>query len=152
MFNLYHGLELLVKGFLLVSPDQNVKPTHSIGELCGQFSRAYPSETELIDFLTKFTDAQRLPALLKSFLEENNLTPDDLYQAVRYPSDSRFQTLRNYTELKYKGTGGLPFFRELTADINRVRSAAVKLGRSLELQIRDGQQSPPTDVAKRRRR
>jgi len=43
LFNLYHGIELLAKGFLLAAPNQNVKPKHSIGKLCRQFSRAYPN-------------------------------------------------------------------------------------------------------------
>ena len=29
LFNLYHGIELLVKGFLLITPGVDVKPRHS---------------------------------------------------------------------------------------------------------------------------
>ena len=134
LFNLYHGIELLVKGFLLVSSGQNVKPKHSIGRICRQFSQAYPDETELIAFVTKFTEEQRLPDLLSEFLKDNSLTLNDLYQAVRYPSDQDFQTLRKYIVLKYKGADGLPFFSELAEAIKGVRKAAVKLGRSLEAQ------------------
>lgn len=140
LFNLYHGIELLVKGFLLIAPNQNVKPKHGIGRLCRQFTRAYPDEKELIDFLTKFTDEQRLPALLGDFLRDNGLTLNDLYQAVRYPSDQDFHNLRTYVELKYKGENGLPFFKELSDDIKAIRIAAVKLGRSLESHTGDAQQ------------
>jgi hypothetical protein len=139
LFNLYHGIELLVKGFLLVAPDQMVKPRHSIGRLCRQFSREYPDETELNDFFAKFTDDQRLPALLADFLKDNGLTLNDLYQAVRYPSDQDFQTLRKYVELKYQGEEGLPFFQELVDDIKAVRVSAVRLGRSLESTPENGQ-------------
>ena len=144
LFNLYHGIELLAKGFLLVAPGQTVKPRHSIGRLCRQFSKSYPNETALIDFFTKFTDEQRLPALLVNFLTDNSLTLNDFYQAVRYPSDQDFQTLRKYVELKYQGEDGLPFFTELTEEIKRIRIAAVKLGRSLEIQTEDGQQDEST--------
>lgn len=141
LFNLYHGIELLVKGFLLVAPDQNVKPRHSIGRLCRQFCRTYPDETELNDFFAKFTDEQRLPALLANFLKDNSLTLNDLYQVVRYPSDQDFQTLRKYVELKYQGEKGLPFFQELADDIKAVRVAAVRLGRSFETTSENGQQA-----------
>jgi len=139
LFNLYHGIELLTKGFLLVSPDQNVKPEHSISRLCRQFAHAYPGESELIDFFMKFTDDQRLPALLGDFLRDNGLTLNDLYQALRYPSDRDFQALRQYVGLKYKGEDGLPFFDELAKDISAIRIAAVRLGRSLEAQAGDGE-------------
>jgi len=148
LFNLYHGIELLVKGFLLVAPDQNVKPQHTIGRLCRQFSRAYPNETELIDFFAKFTDEQRLPALLANFLKDNSLTLNDLYQAVRYPSDQDFQTLRKYVELKYQGEEGLPFFQELVGDIKAIRVSAVRLGRSLEPEPESGQQDESTVPSK----
>ena len=140
LFNLYHGIELLAKGFLLVAPDQSVKPRHSIGRLCRQFSGTYPNETELNDFFARFTDEQHLPALLANFLKDNSLTLNDLYQAVRYPSDQDFQTLRKYVELKYQGEEGLPFFQELANDIKAVRVAAVRLGRSLETTPETGQQ------------
>ena len=151
LFNLYHGIELLVKGFLLASPSQNVKPRHSIGRLCREFSQAYPDEEGLIAFFGRFTEEQRLPALLSNFLRENGLTLDDLYQAVRYPSDQDFQALRKYVELKYKGQDGLPFFSELAQEIKAIRVAAVRLGRSLEPHTQNGQQpgAPYSDLAAR---
>lgn len=132
LFNLYHGIELLVKGFLLVAPDQNVKPKHSISKLCDQFSLTYPTETKLIGFFGKFTKKQYLPELLANFLKDNNITLNDLYQAVRYPSDQDFQSLRRYTKLNYQGEQGLHFFNALSQDIKEARTAAVRLGRSID--------------------
>jgi hypothetical protein len=86
----------------------------------------------LNSFLRKYTEEANLPAILGDFLRDNAMTFDDLYQALRYPSDRNFQTLKTYIELKYKGTIGIPFFKELHQDIEAVRVAAVRLGRSLE--------------------
>lgn len=141
LFNLYHGIELLLKGFLLVAPEQNVKPKHSIGQLRCQFRQTYPNETELINFFAKFTDEQHLPELLANFLKDNSLTLKALYQAVRYPSDQDFQNLRKYVELKYQGRKGLPFFQGLVDDIKKIRVAAVRLGRSLEPKPESGKQN-----------
>lgn len=132
LFNLYHGIELLVKGFLLARSQTEVKPTHTVQHLCRQFYNAYPGERELNSFLRKYTEEANLPAILGDFLRDNAMTFDDLYQALRYPSDRNFQTLKTYIELKYKGTKGIPFFKELHQDIEAVRVAAVRLGRSLE--------------------
>ena len=142
VFNLYHGIELLVKGFLLAYSNQNIKPQHNIGELCREFALAYPNEKELVAFFGRFTEEQCLPDLLSSFLSDNGLTLETFYQAVRYPCDQKFQTLRKYIELKYSGEDGLLFFNELAQSIKAIRVAAVRLGRSLKPQTQTGQQLP----------
>jgi hypothetical protein len=134
LFNLYHGIELLLKGFLLIASGQDVKPKHGIDKLCHQFSIFYPDETVIFTFIRKFTDEECLPPLLKDFLHENGLKPYDLYKAVRYPSDKNFQKVYKYIDLKYKGEKGLLFFKELVEDIMKIRIASIKLGRSLEPQ------------------
>lgn len=133
LFNLYHGIELLVKGFLLITPGVVVKPTHSIQHLCRKFYTAYPNEIELHSFLRKYTEENQLPSLLREFLKVNSLTFADLYQALRYPSDQDFVDMKYYVRLKYKGQQGISFFQELHEAIRSVRPLAVQLGRSLEL-------------------
>ena len=86
LFNLYHGIELLVKGFLLITPGITVKAKHSIQRLCRDFSAAYPDEIEINSFLQKYTEENQLPVLLSKFLEDNTLTFADLYQALRSPA------------------------------------------------------------------
>lgn len=106
LFNLYHGIELLVKGFLLIAPGIVVKPKHSIQRLCREFSAAYPDEIEINSFLHKYTEENQLPFLLSEFLKNNALTFADLYQALRYPSDQDFVDMKRYVRLKYKGQEG----------------------------------------------
>ena len=132
LFNLYHGIELLVKGFLLITADVNVKPRHSIQRLCREFSAAYPIEKELTAFFHKYTEESQLPPLLNEFLRDNALTFDDLYQSLRYPSDKDFMGQIRYVRLKYRGMRGVPFFQELHDGIKFIRPFAVRLGRSLE--------------------
>jgi hypothetical protein len=132
LFNLYHGIELLVKGFLLVTPGIVVKPKHSVQRLCREFAAAYPNETGLNAFLKKYTEENQLPSLLRDFLKDNALTFSDLYQALRYPSDQDFVTMKRYVRLKYQGEQGVYFFRELQEDIKGIRPLAVLLGRSLD--------------------
>jgi hypothetical protein len=140
LFNLYHGIELLVKGFLLITPGVQVKPQHSIQRLCRGFSAAYPNEIELNAFLKKYTEESQLPPLLRDFLRDNALTFADLYQALRYPIDQDFVDLKRYVRLKYKGQQGVHFFRELDEEIKSIRPLAVRLGRSLEPKQENGQQ------------
>lgn len=111
-----------------------MKATHSVQTLCRKFAKAYPTEASLIRFFRKYTDDTSLPPLLKQFLKDNGLTFDELYQALRYPSDQKFEYLRRYSELMYTGHEGCKFFQELHEDIKAIRGPAVKLGRSLEAQ------------------
>ncbi len=139
LFNLYHGIELLVKGFLLAPPASTVEAKHALQKLCCEFVQRYPQETEINRFLIKYTDEASLPPLLSEFLKSNRLSFKELYQALRYPSDVDFQNLKTYIKLKYNGENGLAFFRSLKEDIDAVRRATVKLERVIE-EVNTGQQ------------
>jgi hypothetical protein len=111
LFNLYHGIELLVKGFLLARGYE--EPTHEIQKLCRLFADEYPDEKELNCFLNKYINETSLPPILGQFLIDNRLSFKSLYEALRYPDDRNFRNLKTYIGLKYKGEKGLQFFREL---------------------------------------
>jgi hypothetical protein len=132
LFNLLHGIELLVKGFILVDPSETVKMIHNIGELCARFKQKYPNQNIINNFLCKYTSENEMPELLRRFLMDNDIQVNILYKALRYPSDD-FLTMRIYSSLKYQGEDGTPFFRQLSADISEVRLAAVRLGKSFEV-------------------
>ncbi len=131
LFNVLHGIELLVKGFLLVDPNESVEKLHNIVDLCKKFKKKYPEESRLQQFFDKYTDTKRMPDILKRFLTDNNLQINNLYQALRYPTPD-FLMMRKYSSLKYHGEEGNLFFIELYRDIKNVRIAAVHLGRRLE--------------------
>lgn len=139
LYNLYHGIELLVKGFLLAPPASTVEAKHTLQKLCCEFVQKYPQETEINRFLIKYTEEASLPPLLSEFLKSNKLSFKELYQALRYPSDVNFQNLKTYIKLKYNGENGLAFFRSLKEDIDAVRRATVKLERVIE-EVNTGQQ------------
>lgn len=144
LFNLLHGIELLVKGFLLVDPAGTVEKLHNICNLRDRFRQKYPAQTALIQFLDKYTSEDHMPELLRRFLTDNDLQVESLYQALRYPSPD-FTTMRAYSSLKYQGEEGTSFFTKLHEDIESVRIAAVRLGRSLEPNDKNGQQPSPPD-------
>ncbi len=70
--------------------------------------------------------------ILKEFLDSNHLGFQDLYEALRYPSDPNFNAFNSYLNLKYKGKDGIEFFTRLQQDIISARIAARKLGLILE--------------------
>lgn len=132
LFNFYHGLELFLKGLLQFDSDFELKAKHSIEGLRSKFIKNNPSEKNLCNFLKKYTHRGHLPEILKNFLDKNNISINQLYEALRYPTDSSFATLRSYLQVKYKGEDGINFFKELVQDIQKARKSAVKYGRSFE--------------------
>ena len=131
LFNLLHGIELLIKGFLILNQYEDMKKSHYIIDLCNRFYRAYPNEKVLNQFFYKYTCEHKMPNIMKNFLKDNNINIKSLYQGLRYPSPD-FQVIRNYRSLKYKGEAGVHFFSDLESEIQEVRKAAVTFGRNLE--------------------
>lgn len=160
LFNLLHGIELLIKGFLLIDQFEDMKKSHDIVDLCTRFLRAFPDETVLNRFFHKYTCEYAMSDILKRFLKDNRIDVKSLYQAMRYPSPD-FQAMRMYACLKYNGEEGVHFFSDLESDIQEVRKVAVTLGRSLEPSEMEGQQdtgadplprTPRVDVGRKERR
>ena len=130
LFNFYHGLELFLKGLLQFDPNFELKAKHSIEALSSKFIKDNSSEKILCAFLRKYTHRGQLPEILKNFLDKNNISVNQLYEALRYPTDPSFATIRTYLQIKYRGEDGINFFKELVQDIEEARIAAVKYGRS----------------------
>jgi len=130
LFNLFHGIELLAKGFLLVDQSEPVRMTHNISVLRDKVREKFPDENILNTFFLKYTDESQMPELLSRFLVGNELSVDQLYPALRYPSPD-FLVMRKYTSLKYQDEAGTPFFAALADDIRNLMEAAVALGRRL---------------------
>gem|GEM_PF-445568 len=127
LFNLYHGLELLLKGLLLSKANGTVKPHHVIQDLSRQFADSFPNEAELNRCFSKYTEEEHLPPLILNFLRDNELSFNALYQALRYPADAMFGNIKKYFTLKYQGKEGLTFFNELIADLVVIRESTCRL-------------------------
>ena len=131
IFNLLHGIELLLKGYILWDPTEPIKKLHNTSDLCRRFRVKYPDQHTLIRFFNRFTNDDGAPDLFRHFRIDNGLSIRDFYQAFRYPSPD-FSSIRNYISLKYNGEQGLVFFRELAKTIPEARVAAIALCRALE--------------------
>jgi hypothetical protein len=136
LFNLLHGIELLIKGFLIVEQYEDMKKSHNIVDLCIRFLRVFPNEEVLNRFFQKYTCEYTMPDIMKNFLKDNCIDIKSLYQALRYPSPD-FRAMRRYASFKYNGEAGVHFFSDLESELQEVRKAAVTLGRSLEPSDKD---------------
>lgn len=132
LFNFYHGLELLLKGFLLLRNDYVLKPSHHIEKLFEEFKEKYGKEQKIISILEKYLTINLMPDFLANCLRNNNIQIDNLYEFLRYPADKNAQNVYDYIDLKYKEEKGLTFFKGLVSDLDILGREVVKLYREIE--------------------
>jgi len=129
LFNFYHGLELVLKGLLVLKKDYDLETRHHIEKLFREFKKNYNEREELISILDKYLTPRLMPSFLANCLRDNNIQINNLYEFFRYPFDKKFQKEHNYFKLKYREKDGLSFFKELEGDIDTLLNEIVKLYR-----------------------
>jgi hypothetical protein len=127
LFNLYHGIELTLKGYLKSINSDVSKYGHKIDNLFAAFSTYFISHKTVIDLLRKYIgNNSDLIEPLRAFFVENKITVSKYYDALRYPTDKEEQTIYNYYELKGLGKQGLTFFGQLNSDVDTLQREIVK--------------------------
>jgi hypothetical protein len=130
-FNFYHGLELLLKGYLLNNNTETLVKNHKIEMLYDDFLHYFSSQTTTINILDKYIGQNiKLAEPLKTFFTENNITVNRFYEALKYPESRKTQVVYNYDSLKYNGDKALNFYKQLKDDISTLVIETVSFGRS----------------------
>ena len=132
LYNFYHGLELLMKGSLILIKDYNFKKTHDIKKLLNDFCTNYRKDIEIIKILNKYADINLMPKILSKFLKENKINVSEFYIFLRYPFDKRNEKKFSYYQLHGNEEEGLNLFKEMVSDIDILIPKIVKLYREKE--------------------
>jgi len=129
LFSFYHGLELTIKGLLLLT-NQNIEPIHTISELYIRLkeTKEVPGDIQII--IEKYVTTGG-NSFVAHFLNENGKTIDQLYESLRYPTDKKFQNLTNYISLHYQEESALKEFRTILEDIKKLQTSATSFYRIL---------------------
>jgi len=128
LFNFYHGLEVLMKGFLSAR-GLSLKNSHKLSDLLKNFKNEYPT-SNLVPFFEKYIEQAHLPSILSDFCKSSNITIDDYYQALKYGEETSGKQYQHYP-LKYKDEKGVSFFSDLRNDIELIRKESVSFGRQM---------------------
>jgi len=131
-YNFYHGLELLMKGSLILIKDYNFKKTHDIKKLLNDFCTNYKKDIKIIKILNKYADINLMPKILSKFLKENKINVNKFYIFLRYPFDKRNEKKFSYYQLHGNEEEGLNLFKEMVSDIDILIPKLVKLYREKE--------------------
>lgn len=135
LFDFYHGLELILKGFVLDhSGTGRAKQQHHLSVLLQEFRTRFPSENKLAMILGRYIESAMLPEMLADFYKTNTAAVDDYHEVLRYPCRKRSSSHFDHFMLKYQGRNGLPFFRQLIKDIAQVMLISVDLSQHLQKQ------------------
>lgn len=128
LFNFYHGLEVILKGFRYANGVTGGH-SHRLSNLLTDFETHNPGN-DLIPLFEKYILQPNLPTILADFCSSSGISIDDYYQALKYPESTR-GVQYNHHPLKYSESGGASFFAELRDDIKTLREKTVELGRTI---------------------
>lgn len=131
LFNFYHGLELTMKGLLFLLDTSSVKTTHGLRDLFASIEPREQIADNIKKILARHIDVSNRNGLIAIFLRKNSLNIDQIYEALRYPSDKNFQRINDYFNLHYQENRSLPYFRSLISDINILSRETVTLYREV---------------------
>lgn len=126
LFNFFHGLELIIKGFLATEEQQ--ANHHRLTVLLGEFDKLFPG-AQLGALLHRALPTPKETSPIGHFLQTNNITIDDWFQALKYPISTR-GTAYNHVSLKYGGDSTASFWGSIGGSASKIRVAAVSLARS----------------------
>jgi hypothetical protein len=99
LFSFYHGIELLLKGFVAVySP---VPSTHSLTRLLEMVAERHP-ESDFVRLVEEDALGAAPYAPVGRFLKKNGLTIDSWYEALRYP-ESKQGRVFDQLDIKFGG-------------------------------------------------
>ena len=128
LFNFYHGLELLMKGLVLLTDNEKIEPKHNFKKLLKRIKENKEINESIKHILEKHILLDKLQSdYLKNFLIKNNLSVDELYIILRYPSNKNLDKIYKYTNLHYKEDRLLQYFKQTIEDSSNLRIESVKL-------------------------
>ncbi|MCP1659539.1 hypothetical protein [Neisseria perflava] len=124
LFNFYHGLELTIKGCLCLQLQKTEIKGHKFSELIEKLNKDLIGEN-LFSLITKYTinlkETTLLdPNIILEFLNENEIDIDSWYEALKYPSGKEGHSF-NHIALKYGSKRTLPFWEQLSSDIDKLK-------------------------------
>ena len=114
-----------MKGILLLD-SQDIIFNHNSKGLLNRIDKNNKISDSIKIILKKHNDIKSIDKSLSEFLDGNNLTPDDLYEALRYPINTKDKIVKNYINLHYREEKSLPYFNQIIKDIDELSREVVK--------------------------
>jgi len=132
LFSFYHGLELIMKGLLFLLNKPDIQAVHGLSNLLNKLNKYSSLPVDIKTILERHIDKARTDvSLLGGFLTDNNLSIDQIYEGLRYPSDKKFQNINSYFQLQYQEKRAFGYFSGIVEDIKKLRVEVVKFHKAM---------------------
>lgn len=118
LFSLYHGLELSIKAVLAIN-DKKISG-HKLSVLYAEVKNLSDIPTSISSILSKYIEVKENGGVLFEFLNINELSIDDYYDFLKYPTDKSSATIKNYWPVKYKQEGALSVYESIREDLSNL--------------------------------
>ncbi|HEY0974806.1 MAG TPA: hypothetical protein VGE57_09960 [Solimonas sp.] len=123
LFSYYHGIELILKGFLAAVGVRSQH--HRLTDLLKNFESRFPG-TDLGKAISSALPQAGGDSPMGRFLASNSIQIDDWYEALKYPESMRGATFDHF-DLKFGGQSTIPFWSSVHASSAEINSKAVTL-------------------------
>lgn len=128
-FNFFHGLELMMKGYLIQMGFDKTKKSHDLKELYKDFNEICPGQKKIINVLKNYLDENiNFVEPLKTFFTQNNITVNKFFEVLKYPESRNTFIIYNYESIKYKAEKALVFYNQLNDDVSILISEISSFG------------------------
>ena len=125
LFNFFHGIELLLKGFIGLK--EKVPVDHRLTALYTIFEKHY-AHSDLAPLIKAHVYSIEPHSPLGRFISANGITIDNWYEALKYPESKGGHPFSHF-ELKYGGESTVLFWSEIGKAALNLRLEAVALSR-----------------------
>jgi HEPN domain-containing protein len=125
LFNFYHGIELLLKGILILKGIE-IEKMHDLDRLYRLTEQNLGNCKILLDILKKYcTQTEADNNLIADFFKINKITPSKFYIILKYPFDNN-QSFKYYV-LHNQEDKGIEFAKQIATDINLMKNEFKKI-------------------------
>lgn len=125
LFTFFHGIELILKGFISVS--DTAPNHHRLTELLTTFEKSQQN-TDLAKTISANVRSIDPNSPLGTFMTNNSIQIDKWFEALKYPESTKGQSF-SHIDLKYGGLDTVPFWQSIGEAARQVRLQAVALSR-----------------------
>lgn len=127
LFNFYHGIELLMKGFLFANKIKLEKTDHNLEALLEKVNSIPNLDKKLLTTFEKYILKDKITnQFLINFFDENELSPKSFFIILKYPTDKQFVKFYQYSSIYYKEKNLIPFLNEINLDIKEMNNLVLE--------------------------
>ncbi|WP_303820621.1 HEPN domain-containing protein [Actinobacillus minor] len=130
LFNFYHGIELMLKGFLSFHKENS--KGHKFSQLLERLVKIIPNEDEFINLIKSYTCDLQESSIVAIFNNDNSIDIDEWYQSLKYPESTKGKEYI-HTNLMYAGSESLEFWETLAKDSIEI----IRLSRKYDLENKE---------------